>query len=73
MESEVSSSRRREKIWPSWTSTIDCNSSFGSTVSPVSWTEDTLYWSPSLTPAVRNMSRRSGLIETCVESMLKSM
>ncbi len=49
--SELSSSRRREKIWPSLTTTIFSTCSLGSTVSPLTVTEDTLYWSPSLTPA----------------------
>ena len=70
--SELISSRRREKICSGLTSTSFSICSFGSMVSPVTCTVDTLYWSPSLTPAVMNMSWRSGLIETWVESMLKS-
>ena len=47
-------------------------SSLGSTVSPVTFTSEILYCSPSVMPAVMNMSRLSGLIDTWVESMLKS-
>ena len=47
-------------------------SSTGSTVSPLTLTSEIVYCSPSVTPAVMNMSRLSGLIETWVESRLKS-
>ena len=66
--SEVISSRRREKIWSGLTSTRRSICSFGRIVSPVTLTLEILYCSPSVTPAVMNMSWRSGLIETCVES-----
>ena len=42
------------------------------TVSPVTFTSEFLYCSPSVMPAVMNMSRLSGLIDTWVESRLKS-
>ncbi len=72
MPSELISSRRREKIWSLRTTTIFSTRSCGSTVSPLTLTSDTVYCSPSVTPAVRNMSFLSGLIATWVESRLKS-
>ena len=72
IESEVSSSRRREKTMSFFRMTIFSTVSCGSTVSPVTLTSETLYCSPSVTSAVRYMSFLSGLIDTWVESMLKS-
>ena len=69
----VTSSSLRENVWPSFRNTILCISSCGRTVSPLSLTEEILYDSPSVSPAVMNMSRLSGLIATWVLSMLKSM
>ena len=72
MESDVISSRMRENVCSGLTITSFSISSFGSTVSPVTFTSEILYCSPSVMPAVMNMSRLSGLIDTWVESMLKS-
>ena len=72
MESDVISSRMRENVCSGLTITSFSISSFGSTVSPVTFTSEILYCSPSEMPAVMNMSRLSGLIDTWVESMLKS-
>ncbi len=72
MVSALSSSRLREKVWSARTSSMFSTRSRGSTVSPVSSTEETVYCSPSVRPTVRNMSCLSGLIATCWESMLKS-
>ena len=67
--SEVNSSRRREKICSGLTTTSFSICSFGSTVSPVTLTPETLYCSPSVRPAVMYMSRLSGLIATWVVSI----
>jgi len=70
--SALSSSRPRENVSPAFWNTMRSTFSCGRTVSPVTLISEILYCSPSVTPAVMNMSRLSGLIETWVESTLKS-
>ena len=72
IESVVSSSSAREKNWSFLTSTICSICSCGSTVSPVTLTSEILYFSPSVTFAVMNMSCLDGLIAIWVDSTLKS-
>ncbi|MNS91218.1 hypothetical protein D3C72_1252970 [compost metagenome] len=72
IESELNSSSARENVSPDFCTTMRSTSSCGRIVSPLTLISEILYWSPSVTPAVMNMSRLSGLIETWVESMLKS-
>ena len=74
IDSVASSTSPRENVLPGvMNATMRSISSFGSTVSPETVTPDTLYTSPSVMPAVMNMSFLSPLISTWVESMLKSM
>jgi len=73
MLSAVSSSRTREKVLPTLGMTRRSIWSCGRIVSPVTLISEIVYFSPSVTLAVRYMSRLSGLIDTWVESMLKSM
>ncbi len=73
MLSAVSSSRTREKVLPALGMTSFSICSCGRIVSPVTLISEIVYFSPSVTLAVRYMSRFSGLIDTWVESMLKSM
>ena len=72
MPSLVSSTRAREKVLPSCSTTSFWMSSIGRMVSPVTFTEDTVYTSPSATLAVTKMSRLSGEMATWVDSTLKS-
>ena len=70
----AASTKRREKVLPgAMNATVRSISSFGNTVSPETVTPETVYTSPSVMPAVMNMSFLSPLISTWVESMLKSM
>ncbi len=72
MVSELNSSSARENVSPDFWITMRSTSSCGRMVSPLTLISEILYCAPSVTPAVRNMSRLSGLIDTWVESMLKS-
>jgi len=68
----LAASFSREKTSPglSWTSLA--SSSRGTMNWPDRSTLATVYFSPSLTLTVMKMSRRSGLIETWVDSIAKS-
>jgi hypothetical protein len=72
MPSDVMSSRRRENTWSLRTSRRFSMSSLRRMVSPVRFTLEILYCSPSSMPATIDMSRLSALISTWVLSMLKS-
>ena len=62
----------RVNVSPFLTTSSGSNSASGTIMSPASLTSLTVYFLPSDTFTVMNMSSLSGLIDTWVESMLNS-